>query len=246
MSKTEELNELFAEWQMKEDYRNNFFSDGIVDEDTWLSTSPQILYIAKEVHEQKYYKDGTLITGWSIAELLQREAKKSTWDKNLTYSWANIIVWTHGITNGYCYFKSSQHNYKENKENLLKCAVLNLKKSRGSSQADYAAIERAANGDKELILREIGIIDPDIIICCGTFDIIANLLGERSKLALETGKQCIVWNAPSGAKYTFIQHYHPNARAIRRIDLYNLLVLDLLAALNKGLIDIPPFSKVWY
>jgi len=58
-------------------------------------------------------------------------------------------------------------DYQKICDALRQTAVMNLKKITGRSWSDLDEINETAHRDKEFILREVDIIDPQVIVACG-------------------------------------------------------------------------------
>lgn len=240
MDKITELRQLFEQWSTTKHDANDFFRDGIIDEETWNSTSPKILYILKEVHETA--KAGN---AWSIAEMLSDAAQAPVWNNDLSATWANVIRWTFGLTEPIYTYHPKLHDFGSLRSGLRRCAVLNLKKTRGGADADMEQVGKAAADNREWIKREIAIIDPDIIICCGTYDIVKWRVFDPNipDHILKSGNICFTGKCPV-KEYLFVSHYHPNNRSMRSPDLYNCLATSVLCARNEGLISREVFKDV--
>ncbi len=240
MDKTTELERLFEQWSTVKHDPNDFFRDGIIDEETWNSASPRILYILKEVHE--ITKAGN---AWSIAKMLLEAARASVWNNDLSATWANVIRWTYGLTEPVFTYHPKLHDFGSLRSGLRKCAVLNLKKTCGGADADMEQIGQAAADNKEWIKREIAIIDPDIIVCCGTYDIVKWRVFHKDIPChtLNSGSECF-WGQCIEKPYLFFQHYHPNSRSMRPADMYSVLALSILCAQKEGLISIGGYKNI--
>ena len=66
-------------------------------------------------------------------------------------------------------------------DNLQKIAYMNINKSGGSSRTNTTKLWEYANYHKDYILKEIELIDPNLIVCCGklVYEIITDILGTK-------------------------------------------------------------------
>ncbi|EIM08439.1 hypothetical protein A1A1_00943 [Planococcus antarcticus DSM 14505] len=62
-------------------------------------------------------------------------------------------------------------------DGLLSIATTNIKKTGGAGQSNLKEIKEHARFNKALWMKEIEIMNPDIVICGGTFSIIQEILG---------------------------------------------------------------------
>jgi hypothetical protein len=240
MTKIEQLEELFQEWRKSSP--DDFFEDGIMCEEEWDHVETRVLFILKEVNEtNKSAKP------WRLPALFGDYYTESIWKKDLRPTWENIYIWLKGILNGkhnYYMSENTAVDYEEIRSTIKKCAVMNIKKTRGGSTADLREIIAYARRNRDNILKEINIINPHVIICCGTFDIMYELLSKSCSLKpLPTGDLCLV-SEIDGHDYTFFRQNHPNSRSIRRFHQYNLLIQNLMAAHVHGIIDIKSFHRI--
>ncbi len=65
-TKTEQLNELFGEWEAANpDYHGKFICDGIINEDIYNRTNPKVLFIAKEANQDDAPEEGDFREWWA-------------------------------------------------------------------------------------------------------------------------------------------------------------------------------------
>lgn len=140
--------------------------DGIINEDMWekcmWEKSPvKVLFLLKEPTEcndsdlRKYFQKNPV----PKARIVQ-----------------NIARWSYGISHGFPAFSDIESNNVETnkaklKEGLQSCAWVNLKKTPGGSRADMKEIKDVVNRMCEALTKQILIIGPTHIICCGTGDL---------------------------------------------------------------------------
>ncbi len=211
MSKTEQLNNLFAKW--REEYKGKEFAeDGIIDEECWNKAVKRILLVMKESNDYASdlralgNKDPWRVEGyWSYG--LQNTDRQTIPSFPLAYDDLN---WKTA-------FRSS--------------AVTNLKKAPGGSVAQMDIIKNVAQTESEFILKEIDIIRPDIIVCCATFNICREIM--PSDVFTSIG--------PDGLCYThkdiiWIDYCHPGAHYRHDMMYYTLMVLyqNCLREISSG------------
>ena len=192
----EQEQELFAKWKgtEKEGWkRKKFIPDGIVDVQSYLDSKIKVLYILKETN-------GFIEGG--LAKYLKGGGRASTWN--------NVTRWQYGITNIYKDIRWGEIETISNetrKSQLKNIAIMNLKKEPGEEKAVSKQIWNYALEDKDLLKEQIQIYSPDVIICCGTGDIVKKL---------ELIKKFNKWEKSSyGVSYyqskdqIIIDYYHP-------------------------------------
>ena len=170
-NRSAELEKLFDEWRKRhisEDYsndkisKNNFIPDGIIDEASYMQSPTKILFIAKEAAcldkikktaEENFetaQKDGF----WCRREVLGEEKSGTGFSSGLALL-ANAILNEN--------FETPEKDISA----LRYVAFMNINKRGGFTECKTKLSDYAENY-KDLIDREIKIISPDIIVCCGS------------------------------------------------------------------------------
>lgn len=96
-------------------------------------------------------------------------------------------------------------------EGLFDIAITNLKKSGGGGSSDMADILSYAKHSSELWTKEIKLINPDIVVCCGTFSIVKEVLDLQTEVC-ESGA---LYGDAFGTR--FVEFVHPVYRISPRI-----------------------------
>ena len=111
---------------------------------------------------------------------------------------------------------------KQANDFLRKIAVLNIKKSGGKHSSVYEEISTYAEVDAEEIIREIELIDPDVVICGATFGDINSISGHSVKKGSNEN-----WfyysNAIGGKERLFIDYFHPANRYPALLNYYGIV-----------------------
>jgi hypothetical protein len=156
--------ELWAKWTAH--YRklgliteqdNLEYRDGIVDEEQFAQTKPRVLFVLKETN------DAPLL---DLRQHLREDLKGATWRR--------VAEWTTGILEGFPHLAEITDDRR--KAGLRRIAAINLKKLAGKGSADMSVVSYHALRDRNLLRRQIEEINPDYIVGCGTFGILAWLL----------------------------------------------------------------------
>lgn len=171
-----------------------------MNEERFASSKVKVLFLLKEVNDREQKKD------WSLVQLIHNQINKMKFLR----IWHTVGIWSFALQNGFPAYQTLKlkHNVRDG---LYEIATTNLKKSGGGGTSDFHEIREHAQKNKELWVREIEIIQPDVVICGGTFDIIQDILGFETT------------TCDSGAKIgkavntTFIDFYHPMYRISPKI-----------------------------
>ncbi len=150
---TEKENIIFERWSKS---RPSFVADGIVDNKSYLSSNPKLMFVLKEVNDRKG-------GNWDLRDFLREGARTQTWN--------NIARWIKGIRNlpQDIEWKLVKDVSKQDRSEILKsvCAI-NLKKSPGGYITNNDSLTKVATEDKEYINQQFSLYNPDLVICCGS------------------------------------------------------------------------------
>ena len=248
------LDDLFLMWKNKEpqtitvqdknrkdigvriDHTNNVFvSDGIVNRHVWDSLkTPKILFVLKEA----YNKDDA--SDWPLTEWINR-------GECLNHKiWRRIALWSYGMMNTtdttICPYTASLST-DTSLDYLRKIAVLNLKKSNGRSSSDYYELEAYSKADREEIMQEIKLINPDVIVCGSVFEpLYSNVYSEKIKENEKSDNW--YYYQKLGRKRLLIDYYHPANRWPELLNYYGLMGIFQQAQINSEWEDLQNGSNL--
>lgn len=159
------LDELFDLWRKKEGHEF-FCIDGFIDEETFKEQEKRVLFIAKESNVSK---------GTDKDFFWLQDVANGADPKILS---RRILIMTNALfSNDFETVKKDRDSY-----NILeKIAYMNINKRGGGSRTNAKELQAYATDYKEYIKREIELIDPHFIVCCGklVYEIITNILGAK-------------------------------------------------------------------
>jgi hypothetical protein len=172
-NRTEELEKLTAQWKKERPNYIPFCEDGILDIEAWDAASTKIMFLLKETYNH-------FVT---IKGPMGPQGTSSTF-------WRRMRMWTHIIET---HFQGSVASFDEVKdikeEPNVKIAYVNIKKFaekleyNNEANSSYSDIDKYASEDSDLLSKQISFIDPDVIVCCGTFGHTRHFLPNCEKLA---------------------------------------------------------------
>ena len=207
MTKTQHLQKLFSKWKNEVDLFQSeaFFEDGIINEELYEENEPgkKLLFIAKEPNEKDKKGGGSFTEEWNV------EAPP-------TYNFAQrLSEWAYGIINDFPPYESIENKLSY----LRRIAFMNVKKSGGGGFTDNKEMYRIVKPQCPFILKEINIIEPDIIVACLSFaeglmeDIFGKVQFINSGYNVKIGR----YN-----NSRIINFYHPSSRNVP-VAMYSLL-----------------------
>lgn len=200
MSINSQLEALYSGWKKPGE---QFISGGVVNEAEYSSAKCKLLVLLKEANDKDNDAD------WSLVDLINDQIKAyQTHGKSYLEIWRRIGMYSYGLQNEYENFKNITSTFLDGvnanvAEGLQYIATSNLKKCGGAGSSNYEVIKSYAIRDKELWIQEVKIMNPDVVMCGGTFSIVQEIL--------EFSKEV----SPSGAEFgkalgtVFVDFPHP-------------------------------------
>lgn len=207
---SQEIENLFAEWQAMQQKESNyeaseiakdsFTYDGVIDPPEYAKQVTKYLFISKESNiknkkEQRPFRaDGDIF--WLRDVCLQKEKPQKpnpSMFSNRLAMFANAI------------YSLDFERVNKCHDILNKVAFMNLNKRGGCSESKPKTIRKYTIKYAGFIKREIDMIEPDIIICCGSG--LRDLLG---KIGI------------CSPRYTVIEVCHPSYRKSDKFHLERL------------------------
>lgn len=169
-NRSAELEKLFDEWRKRhisEDYsndkisKNNFIPDGIIDEASYMQSPKKILFIAKEAA----CLDKTEKTAEENFETAQNDG---FWCRRVVLGEEGGTRFSSGLALLANAILNENFETPEKDISALRyVAFMNINKRGGFTECE-TDLDAYVEKYKDLIDREIKIISPDIIVCCGS------------------------------------------------------------------------------
>lgn len=226
-----QLDMLMEKWKATHKNRGwvSFISDGAVNIESYVGSKLKICYFLKEAYSKDNDED------WDLAGWLDSGA--------MTKMWGNVAEWTYGIRNTTATNIAHKPQLtSEEKTALLKSvSVVNVKKSNGKVQSDYADLLRYANEDREFLKKELDILNPDVIICGNNSSLLRLLYGatvqSKNKVSAE-GRIDAEYMSRNGYAFVgnqiIIDYYHPANHYPSMLNYYTICSLYQQALKRKG------------
>ena len=180
--------------------RTNFVEDGFIDIEEYMKTSPKILFILKEanvVYDRQIDETGKYTVYRSSLEWIHEEISRGVSHKILvTLDMMNTAI------------RKLLFNEDKVVSNLNQIAYMNINKRGGNSTTKINTLREYAKKYKSFIRRQIEILAPDYVVCCGSdcFNCISEVMGFKYKSKED-------YFMSSGM--LFIEAMHPSSRKSR-------------------------------
>lgn len=194
-NRSAELEKLFDEWRKRhisEDYsndkisKNNFIPDGIIDEASYMQSPKKILFIDKEA--------ACLKKGNTIEKNFEAAQNDGFWCRRVVLGEEGGTSFSSGLALLANAILNENFETPEKDISALRyVAFMNINKRGGFTECE-TDLDAYVEKYKDLIDREIKIISPDIIVCCG--------MGVRGCLS----------GVDSCKSLPVLEVYHPSAR----------------------------------
>lgn len=211
MTKNQEIDVLFQTINRKiPETLNRIKKDGIIDEEIFGQQTKKILFICKEANDPKQ-NAGDFRTWW----------KEELWGIHAN----RVGTWAHGILENFPDLTSI--TTEDKMEALGRIAFINLKKIGGNSKSNLPEIVNHLRITKIELLRQIEIINPDLIIGGVTWNILWEELFPSIEL-VRIDEDVLKWKDKH-----IIHFFHPSARKSNQF-LYEELERKINKAYNYG------------
>ena len=161
--------------------KDKFISyDGVVNEEEYNIQDLKVAFLLKEVNYKRARKNHSLVD-W-LSKL--NNDKKKKWKK----TWLNVCYWCEILKDLNVNFSDIYAKTEEEITKILhNVAVVNIKKTFGGSKSIYEELQNAVNDYGVLTLKEIEkIIQPKLVICCGTFELAQSLFQMVKQKTVQT------------------------------------------------------------
>lgn len=186
-------------------------TDGVVDTDAYLASSPRIMWILKEPYDDRDEEGRPCGGGWSHSEMLR---SKKEWT---VLTWQRVIRSMYGYIHGtLCADQPDLKEHPEMGEALRGVAWINVSKMPALKSSRMPALRRGYGIWRDIVLRQVSEYDPDIIVFGNTL----RLTGEDflTREELESPAERIMYEGWNMANIflkdgrILVDAYHPGIR----------------------------------
>ena len=208
----ERLDELYREYY-KGDYCK-IVRCGVINEPLYLGSKPKIVFILKEPNDP-----GPGGGNWSLPEELkgfigQYDSNKTPMPENWKKTWEAAGIWAYSILHGFgCCCFDQLKNDQFVIDGLRYIGTTNLKRIPGGGSAIDSEIKRYAKRDKEVLIKEIAIMGPDLLICGSTYDYVLESINPKPKRILLNKIHEKPYPYSLYGKSVILDFWHPSFRS---------------------------------
>lgn len=200
-----------SEWKQRPLHKDAvFIKDGIINIDKWLAPgNKKILLFLKEAYGEN--------NDWDLCDLICNK-----WKGPKFKIWWTVSYWLYALQKTTKDFiplmPSNKDEYGQCKELLFSSAVVNIKKSSGKSASDVDDLKNYWDSDKDLVLDQVAMINPDIILCGGTMEFIKPEWEEQGVIERVENTE---WIYEVGNRLV-IDYWHPASQLSQQLCYYTL------------------------
>jgi len=207
----------------KDKDKNGIFpiSDGVINHEEYLKSKFKILWILKEPHEKEKHE-----IAWSLCKEINKKNKWSDQPTKGRPTYKPMILASYGILNNFILFDTIPDIQNDNSvfNTVKKIAYINVKKYPNlNTNSDKTVIKNSFKENKNFLMKQIEIFEPDIIIGGSTLHLFHNELNIKSLKENKIGYMRYY----TSAKNIYIEAYHPSVRSqnCKSDDYVNLIIL---------------------
>jgi len=200
-----------------------FIADGPICWDTWLASDKRLVFLMKEACDldlcnewkDSEYRNTALARHWSLPSLIRQTFAHGDQEHR---TWQNLALWSDAMhrfdRSRLPIHEIADPEFKtEALASLSRSAIVNLKKYDGASSSDKsdlaAHLQSEVNGrnNAEWLAKQLRILQPDWVICCSTWDLVKEALGDAFSLTNPPSRK--TWAAAEHADIVWYDYWHP-------------------------------------
>lgn len=232
--KVTEYAQLIQEWanaDLRDDKcakdKNVFVLDGIIDPATWEKQPTKILFVLKEAYDKTDKKESGLYA-WDETEWIKEQIRSKS--IKIGKTWQRVYQWTHAILND----DEKMPTPGWDEDTFGKIAVINVKKTNGEPSSVDGELLAHAKRHSEHLIRQIRLINPDVIVCGYTCWLLDAVLSSSGNKTIKNRKNDLLWyktKSLTDKEITVIDFWHPACRK-KGEKLYGELLKSYRASVN--------------
>lgn len=188
------IDELMVAWEEAFPEGWHFNHDGVISKENWDSSRKKVLFVLKETNKAKQ----NVVTAINRAI----EAKSNGWWRGKVLR--RVGRWAYGIQS-YDGVVPPLKDAKLNEKNAIKSiAYINIRKTSGRATTNQKMFDAHASEFSHFVRRQIELINPDIVVLCGTYNQVKRYIFPEIK---KISDRIHIYEG-----VVFINAFHPAAR----------------------------------
>jgi len=201
----ESEDELFLKWKNK---YASFVIDGAPHPDAFLASPVKTVIVLKDINAP----DAQGV--FDLRDQLEKDPHR--W-------WRTVANWCGAISNFPDAVSWSDLQNIPIQQSLKPFAFMQLKKSAGGGLVINRSLIDCARSDSDEIRAQLSIYRPELIICCGVGQILADVLGGVVWHHTERGVRFLELRLYGNQITYMLDYMHPSARAMKNVICFGLL-----------------------
>jgi len=207
----EQLIEEIASRMNDDENERYVISDGVHSPELYFANPLRIAWMLKEPYDDE---DG-IGGGWSLLKMFDYENQYAKFSEGHRTTWHPIIYVTYALKNGFMKYGDMDYIRDDHSmiEVLKSTAFINAQKlpSKNVTTTHFNDLHESLEKYHDLLIRQINLIDPNVLIFANTFQVYRNYLGLQEITPERHGTIDYIFH--KGKLY--IHAYHPAQRTVK-------------------------------
>lgn len=187
--------------------------DGPIVAARYERANPRILWVLREHHGPN---------GWDYREKLATDQSLFSWYKGWKKTFGLVAKVSHGLLHGCIPYGDWANDASKLTEWLRDIAIVNFNKEGGDTRVDWDRFKASAGKYSGIVAKQIEYLDPQIVICAGTYGIVLNATCPQ----LPASERSLVSSKVFNGR-VYLRAYHPNQRKLTHRAYYESVRHDV-------------------
>lgn len=185
--------------------------DGVHSPELYFAQPMRLAWMLKEPYD---YEDGTG-GGWSLLKMFDYEDQYAKFSEGHRTTWHPIIYVTYALKNGFLKYADMDYIRDDHSmiEVLKSTAFINAQKlpSKNVTSTHFNDLCESLEKYHDLLIRQIRLVDPNVLIFANTFNVYRNYLGLEEITPIPHGTINYIFHEGK----LHIDAYHPAQRTVK-------------------------------
>lgn len=207
----DQLMEEIATRMNDDENERQIICDGVHSPELYFANPMRIAWMLKEPYDDEDGKGG----GRSLLKMFDHEDQYAKFSEGHRTTWHPIIYVTYALKNGFLKYDDMKYIRDDHSmiEVLKSTAFINAQKlpSKNVTKTNFNDLHESLEKYHDLLIRQINLIDPNVLIFANTFNVYRNYLGLQEITPIQHGTINYLFH--EGKLY--IDAYHPAQRTVK-------------------------------